>query len=95
MGVQDRANRIIDAWLTGSSEHLKREMAQVLGAQESGPMSSLKREEQEALQSLVADMWEALVHCKPCSLARFDTTFSLLRHLAQRSVPGVETACAA
>lgn len=97
MVAQERANRILLAWLAGSVERLKSELESAfshLSASES--TWTLEDEEQELLESVAADLWTCLARAHALSNERLQCHFALLRHLSQRStVNPLKSSCAA
>ncbi len=97
MLAQERASRILGAWVSGSTERLERELHEVLAhAPRNAPGSSLEDEEQQVLESIASDLWAALARPHANTSNRFQSDFALLQHLSERLEAGyVSGHCAA
>ncbi len=86
MVAQERANRILAAWVAGNADWLKSEIEGVLSTrQESVARSTEEKEEQELLESVASDLWTSLARTHVPGNERLHSTFALLRHLSHRS----------
>ena len=86
MGAQERANRILAAWVAGNSDGLKIEVQEtLLQAQSPQSCSILENEEQELLEAVASDLWASIVRTPAAARQEFHSCFALLRHLCQRA----------
>jgi hypothetical protein len=97
MLAQERANRILTAWETGSMEWLKYELQAILGEAQGGTRAlTIEHEERELLESVAEDLWLFLVQAHAPVNERLQTGFMLLRHLSQRPAEHfLKNSCAA
>lgn len=86
MGAQERANRILAAWVAGNSDSLKVEIQEAL-LQAKSPQSGsiLENEEQELLETVASDLWASLVRTPAEAHQELQSSFALLRHLSHRA----------
>jgi hypothetical protein len=97
MVAQQRAKRILAAWVAGSADGLKFELAGALN--NSGRVqrvSAVENEEQELLESVASDLWISLERTHPSAGSRLQSDLSLLEHLSHRSAGDIlNNSCAA
>ena len=89
MDAQGRAHRIWAAWRRGNSDEAKLEIENfLLTPAAANPSSALESEEHELLESIVLDLWSALVKGRNGRLnnERLNSNLTLLQHLSERSV---------
>jgi hypothetical protein len=104
MVAQERANRILAAWVAGSADRFKVEIeGALLDPQANAATSTVENEERELLESIALNLWSSLVRRQPRIGAfgavpeeRLQSDFALLQHLTNRSDKNVlEKSCAA
>jgi hypothetical protein len=84
---RERAYRILGAWESGSSEHLKCELLEVFAKTRADVAagSSTEDEEQQMLESVASDLWHCLARAQAGTNTRLQSNFTLLHHLSQRT----------
>lgn len=95
MVVQEHANRVLAAWLAGDADCLRNEMSLALSNRERSSELILEQEQKDLLDSVISDLWAAFVGKHPSSIARIQSSFALLQHLATRYDASFEAARAA
>jgi hypothetical protein len=96
MVAQERAKRIIAAWVAGSADGMKIELQDVFA----GPLgnsrthSTLEAEEQELLECVASDLYLTMGR-RPEQSNRLQANLSLLQHLSNRSAQSLTSSCAA
>lgn len=86
MLAQERASRILGAWVSGSTERLKIELEEVLStARMSTTISTLENEQQQLLESIASDLWALFARAHAATNDRLQSNFALLRHLSEHS----------
>src|SRR5581483_3446191 len=93
MVAQERANRILAAWVAGSADRFKAEIeGALLEPQANVPFSTVENEERELLESIALDLWSSLVRRQSRVGAfgavpeeRLRSDFALLHHLSNRA----------
>lgn len=86
MGAQERANRILTAWVAGNTDLMKLEIEGALSQGSTKP-SLVEREEQELLESVAFDLWSSLLQQGSVANQRVDSDLALLEHLSHRLAP--------
>jgi hypothetical protein len=97
MVAQERANRILAAWVSGNAERLRLEFDGVLASSRANaPASTVENEEQELLESVVSHLRLWMVQMHTAAGERLQPDLALLRHLSQRSAGScLKTGCTA
>jgi hypothetical protein len=97
MVAQERARRIVAAWVAGSADGLKLELEQAFsGLHSNGTRSSLENEEQELLESIASDLYRTLGPRTGSGANRLESNLSLLKLVSHRAAPQtLNPSCAA